>query len=495
MCPFTWCGCVPCLIDTHPLGDVVASELPLFAEENDPEEEESGESEETSDDDDSSRAAHAAGRVHDEGDVSGLSTSTPRFCAVCFKELGSLQYQFLANSQSAGPIDPHEPFLTASLPLLSSASECDISGAIVGGAFCSAACHQTAQRHWRLFSKEALQRYKVRVQEATGNEVFSFAAKMIGILLASLDVVEKVPKDTALLEKEETSKTHSMTSALLEKVDQLAFRPYHEVAPFVDGGRSDSDDGEESSSGEEDGSGSDSDGKVPLSEEEFRHKVRSDVAVAHRLLMDILVENSDSAFPWHLKNHRVLTQDYFSRICGALTMNSVGVEFSTHLSGYLETVVGLLKQGRVSNGVFEVLVPHLKNIVYGADEEEHRENVGQHLDFLTLCTDAIDKIDIFKGTALFETISCFNHSCVPNVAVEFAEPYYHATVVALRDIEESEELCITYIDENLPFEQRQHELKEYLFTCDCPKCSMHEVLSCYTLFTTHDISHELNNFS
>lgn len=42
---------------------------------------------------------------------------------------------------------------------------------------------------------------------------------------------------------------------------------------------------------------------------------------------------------------------------------------------------------------------------------------------------------------------------------------------ALRDIKKGEELTISYIDENLPYETRQRQLKElYYFECKCPKC-------------------------
>lgn len=44
-------------------------------------------------------------------------------------------------------------------------------------------------------------------------------------------------------------------------------------------------------------------------------------------------------------------------------------------------------------------------------------------------------------------------------------------MIALRDIRKGEELTISYIDETLPFKDRQAKLKTmYMFTCTCPKC-------------------------
>lgn len=44
-------------------------------------------------------------------------------------------------------------------------------------------------------------------------------------------------------------------------------------------------------------------------------------------------------------------------------------------------------------------------------------------------------------------------------------------MVACREIRKGEELFISYIDESMPFQQRQEKLKAmYLFDCTCPKC-------------------------
>jgi len=41
----------------------------------------------------------------------------------------------------------------------------------------------------------------------------------------------------------------------------------------------------------------------------------------------------------------------------------------------------------------------------------------------------------------------------------------------IRDVKEGEELCIAYIDENLPLNERQKQLKYgWLFDCQCVKC-------------------------
>ncbi|KAL1560771.1 hypothetical protein AAHA92_10944 [Salvia divinorum] len=45
-----------------------------------------------------------------------------------------------------------------------------------------------------------------------------------------------------------------------------------------------------------------------------------------------------------------------------------------------------------------------------------------------------------------------------------------ATILALRPISKDDEITISYIDENLPYEERQLLLADYGFTCKCPRC-------------------------
>eukprot|EP01033_Poteriospumella_lacustris_P000506 gene506-339_t len=66
------------------------------------------------------------------------------------------------------------------------------------------------------------------------------------------------------------------------------------------------------------------------------------------------------------------------------------------------------------------------------------------------------------GTGFFMTTCKINHSCDPNVFVQYNQDPYLGLVlelVALKDIEEGEELVQSYIDQNLPTEKRQKALR------------------------------------
>jgi len=76
-----------------------------------------------------------------------------------------------------------------------------------------------------------------------------------------------------------------------------------------------------------------------------------------------------------------------------------------------------------------------------------------------------------EGFALLAVANCMNHSCDPNVIASSSHNDHRATFVALRPIEEGEELCISYVDDSLEWEERQKLLRKYYrFECTCVRC-------------------------
>ena len=66
-----------------------------------------------------------------------------------------------------------------------------------------------------------------------------------------------------------------------------------------------------------------------------------------------------------------------------------------------------------------------------------------------------------------------NHSCDPNVEILWEnDPStpLQANVIALKEIVPGDELVFSYIDNDLPYEQRQLKLRDYGFECNCKKC-------------------------
>ncbi|GAB2285290.1 Histone-lysine N-methyltransferase atxr2 [Dionaea muscipula] len=77
-----------------------------------------------------------------------------------------------------------------------------------------------------------------------------------------------------------------------------------------------------------------------------------------------------------------------------------------------------------------------------------------------------------QGTAFFPLQSCMNHSCCPNARAFKGEEDRdgQAAIIALKPIQVGEEVTISYIDEDLPYNERQALLADYGFICECPKC-------------------------
>ncbi|KAJ8749291.1 hypothetical protein K2173_018772 [Erythroxylum novogranatense] len=77
-----------------------------------------------------------------------------------------------------------------------------------------------------------------------------------------------------------------------------------------------------------------------------------------------------------------------------------------------------------------------------------------------------------QGTAFYPLQSCMNHSCCPNAKAFKREEDRdgQATIISVRPISRGEEVTISYIDNDLPFEERQALLADYGFKCSCARC-------------------------
>lgn len=83
----------------------------------------------------------------------------------------------------------------------------------------------------------------------------------------------------------------------------------------------------------------------------------------------------------------------------------------------------------------------------------------------------------FHGTGFFVSVARTNHSCDPNVVMEFENGNNVVSCRALRDINEGEELRMSYIGapSRKSVSMRRAQLKDYLFHCTCPKCLEEDV--------------------
>lgn len=72
---------------------------------------------------------------------------------------------------------------------------------------------------------------------------------------------------------------------------------------------------------------------------------------------------------------------------------------------------------------------------------------------------------------LFPNISRINHSCRPNAGNWWSEMKEERLIYAQRDIEEGEEITVSYIPLLKRTRERHSRLQQYGFVCDCSACS------------------------
>ena len=88
-----------------------------------------------------------------------------------------------------------------------------------------------------------------------------------------------------------------------------------------------------------------------------------------------------------------------------------------------------------------------------------------------LVGDAANEADV-EGTAFYALQSCINHSCQPNAHAMRSDQDNNsfAVILAKQYVPAGDEITISYIDELLPYAERQAALTDYGFTCRCPLC-------------------------
>lgn len=91
---------------------------------------------------------------------------------------------------------------------------------------------------------------------------------------------------------------------------------------------------------------------------------------------------------------------------------------------------------------------------------------------LHVATSAPELLAGATGAAVYAFASLLNHSCVPNVDVEWLRGTAAATFRVSRDVATGEELTVAYVEPSLAVAQRQARLRHgWGFACACPACA------------------------
>lgn len=319
------------------------------------------------------------------------------------------------------------------------------------------------------------------------NEAFLMAGRVVAMIIQRWD------------------KSHDIADAAAPFL-RFHAKPWWEVvlARGDDDSDSESDDDEGAGAGPGAGAGEGKEGGDGSTEEEFvrsaekEERLREVVSDALALLKMILFKPDIHA---GTGVEALFTEDFLGRVMGAFELNDIAVDVSGHLLSYLMTVESAPES--VRSGAMATLAPLMSAIATATkekakhDDEEHGDESDESGDddddedveladakaddagAATAAAGADDSktaesggagdgtwpsnwrelIPSCKGTALFPVLASLNHSCEPNCLVMYVRGFRAPALIAARDIANGEELTLSYIDEDAPYDERQHELR------------------------------------
>jgi hypothetical protein len=186
--------------------------------------------------------------------------------------------------------------------------------------------------------------------------------------------------------------------------------------------------------------------------------VNEDLSLCHKMLGDTFRENINNLY-------QALT-----RVFGG-----DDEDFGKYLTydGFIQilAIIGTNSQG-IGSSSFANWVNNVNDVDISDDQ---RKELDDFIDSLyTKFQDTVGEFLNNEGSGLYEIQSKINHSCLPNAEIKFPKSNHVVEVVALRDIQENEEICISYLDEcqlqRSRHSRQKYLLANYLFECDCLKC-------------------------
>ncbi|KAF2799362.1 hypothetical protein K505DRAFT_68262 [Melanomma pulvis-pyrius CBS 109.77] len=100
--------------------------------------------------------------------------------------------------------------------------------------------------------------------------------------------------------------------------------------------------------------------------------------------------------------------------------------------------------------------------------EQHNARVGKEPSLISIFQTNCMEMD--KGAAVFPHASRFNHSCNPNACFSWNSAIQKETIYIINNVQEGEQITLSYCDMTHDKMLRRWELKHYGFICDCPAC-------------------------
>mmetsp|Transcript_22088 Transcript_22088/g.50501 ORF Transcript_22088/g.50501 Transcript_22088/m.50501 type:complete len:478 (-) Transcript_22088:22-1455(-) len=203
---------------------------------------------------------------------------------------------------------------------------------------------------------------------------------------------------------------------------------------------------------------------------------------------------------------------YLSELLGLFEYNNIDVEVASPLGSYFQNRAQMLGMqgsadaqqelhmleavlrekewvmrcvwGEETTGIFDDGLGEEENDAeMGEDEEDDLDDgaisaaaeaamakARQYVDGLSMNQLLQARWPSMHGTGLFVSVARINHSCAPNLKVDFPDNSCCLRATALQPLASGAELCISYIRNELPVQERRRQLAEYGFACNCERC-------------------------
>jgi len=183
----------------------------------------------------------------------------------------------------------------------------------------------------------------------------------------------------------------------------------------------------------------------------------------------------------------LFTFEFYANLLGMLEINDNSIDIDAPLHVYHSQIDNLTPQEKKI--ALKALTPVLERLEQIKEEDEKEEEdgdmemTGGEEEMADADPDAVQHgnddddeeeeetpiIPRFTGLGVFPTEAMLNHSCEPNCTIKFPRNHV-AHIVATKDIRKGEEILHCYIENKQPVADRQYDLYEYGFVCECPKC-------------------------
>lgn len=164
---------------------------------------------------------------------------------------------------------------------------------------------------------------------------------------------------------------------------------------------------------------------------------------------------------WERRFAELLTVDFFSNLVGQFSLSNVWVQIEHPLSARLASKV-------IADPEFRRRFQRLAE----ASAQAAREAVDNSDEDYDGSATALEtwRLRRYEGSGLYVCCALSNHSCRPNFTMRYANDM-RATMVALRDISDGEELHLAYVSPSYDLSERLVTLwRHWGFVCTCQKC-------------------------